>query len=277
MYFILFMQFALIQSALIRQFKQYSPVIRTLECIDMVKLNGAFQFVAGESESDCAIFFIGDVDEIVSLTITELNMRESCNQQDEYVKFFDGWNVNGIMIPHGRPVKDEPEKYFCSRRTYEATQNSAMISFKLKKGSSFKIELTTHSATDVCNAIIPRPSGRYTIEGQSGECSMHLIFPSDIVVRSVGLQSPGRRNKATVFTGHDISSLQPVRTLKRSFPSSSRRGLKTINGLDHSVITLNSSVKNRNYIEFEVLSHRRRKSILSRRSSPDRSSGRSGQ
>ena len=52
------------------------------------------------------------------------------------------------MIPHGRPVKDEPEKYFCSRRTYEATQNSAMISFKLKKGSSFKIELTTHSATD---------------------------------------------------------------------------------------------------------------------------------
>jgi len=30
MYFILFMQFALIQSALIRQFKQYSPVIRTL-------------------------------------------------------------------------------------------------------------------------------------------------------------------------------------------------------------------------------------------------------
>ena len=57
-----------------------------LECIDMVKLNGAFQFVAGESESDCAIFFIGDVDEIVSLTITELNMRDSCNQQDEYVK-----------------------------------------------------------------------------------------------------------------------------------------------------------------------------------------------
>ena len=52
------------------------------------------------------------------------------------------------MIPHGRPVKEEPEKYFCSRRTYEATQNSAMISFKLKKGSSFKIELTTHSATD---------------------------------------------------------------------------------------------------------------------------------
>ena len=52
----------------------------------MVKLNGAFQFVAGESESDCAIFFIGDVDEIVSLTITELNMRDSCNQQDEYVK-----------------------------------------------------------------------------------------------------------------------------------------------------------------------------------------------
>ena len=49
-------------------------------------LQYAFQFVAGESESDCAIFFIGDVDEIVSLTITELNMRESCNQQDEYVK-----------------------------------------------------------------------------------------------------------------------------------------------------------------------------------------------
>ena len=130
------------------------------------------------------------------------------------------------MIPHGRPVKEEPEKYFCSRRTYEATQNSAMISFKLKKGSSFKIELTTHSATDgklatifccilfhapylyfnsVCNAIIPRPSGRYTIEGQSGECSMHLIFPSDIVVRSVGLQSPGRvRALRTVFqTGND--------------------------------------------------------------------------
>ena len=52
----------------------------------MVKLNGFFQFVASESESDCAIFFIGDVDEIVSLTITELNMRDSCNQQDEYVK-----------------------------------------------------------------------------------------------------------------------------------------------------------------------------------------------
>ena len=64
--------------------------IHISECIDMVKLNGAFQFVAGESESDCAIFFIGDVDEIVSLTITELNMRESCNQQDEYVKV--GWN-----------------------------------------------------------------------------------------------------------------------------------------------------------------------------------------
>lgn len=64
--------------------------IHISECIDMVKLNGAFQFVAGESESDCAIFFIGDVDEIVSLTITELNMRDSCNQQDEYVKV--GWN-----------------------------------------------------------------------------------------------------------------------------------------------------------------------------------------
>ena len=54
----------------------------------MVKLNGPFQFIAGESDKDenCAIFFIGDVDEIVSLTITELNMRDSCKQQDEYVK-----------------------------------------------------------------------------------------------------------------------------------------------------------------------------------------------
>ena len=71
----------------------------------MVKLNGAFQFVAGESESDCAIFFIGDVDEIVSLTITELNMRDSCNQQDEYVKV-SFWLQDTTRTVHGRLISE---------------------------------------------------------------------------------------------------------------------------------------------------------------------------
>ena len=61
----------------------------------------------------------------------------------------------------------------------------------------------------MCNAIIPRASGRYTIEGQLGECSMHLIFPSDIIVRSVGLGSPGRVRLLTMIkTGSNYHGIE---------------------------------------------------------------------
>ena len=56
----------------------------------MIKANGVFEFKANESNDreKCAVFFIGEVDEIVSLTITELKLRDGtqCNSKKEFVQ-----------------------------------------------------------------------------------------------------------------------------------------------------------------------------------------------
>ena len=52
----------------------------------MVKINGAFHHKATE-ETDgksCAVFFIGEIDEILTLTVTALSFNR--NSDDEYIK-----------------------------------------------------------------------------------------------------------------------------------------------------------------------------------------------
>ena len=56
----------------------------------MVKVNGGFQFRAtGEDDmKNCVIFFIGEVDEIISLTLSHLKLKtRKCDENDgEYLK-----------------------------------------------------------------------------------------------------------------------------------------------------------------------------------------------
>ena len=131
----------------------------------MVKVNGGFQFRATGKDDmkNCAIFFIGEVDEIISLTLRDIKLKSGkCDENDgEYLKVkhilstinlqlkvYDGWNVNGILIPHSEPILSSQETNFCQVKSFEATQNAAMISFRVRKGSSFVIEHITNTATE---------------------------------------------------------------------------------------------------------------------------------
>ena len=56
--------------------------------------------------------------------------------------------MEGVLIPGNRLINAEPERLFCQPNTYEASQNAAMLSFRMRKGSSFKVELASYRATD---------------------------------------------------------------------------------------------------------------------------------
>ena len=52
----------------------------------MVKINGAFHYKSTEDNQSqsCAVFFIGEIDEILTLTVTSLSL--SRNKEDEFIK-----------------------------------------------------------------------------------------------------------------------------------------------------------------------------------------------
>lgn len=52
----------------------------------MVKINGAFHHKATEETegTSCAVFFIGEIDEILTLTVTALSFNR--NSDEEYIK-----------------------------------------------------------------------------------------------------------------------------------------------------------------------------------------------
>ena len=60
--------------------------ITRLGCIDMVKINGVFHYkAASDEETSCAVFFIGEIDEILTLTISRLSLSDSA-EDEEYIK-----------------------------------------------------------------------------------------------------------------------------------------------------------------------------------------------
>ena len=60
--------------------------ITQLGCIDMVKINGVFHYKAtSDEDTSCAVFFIGEIDEILTLTISKLSLSKS-DDTEEYIK-----------------------------------------------------------------------------------------------------------------------------------------------------------------------------------------------
>jgi len=259
---------SLANAAYISKWSDYqsaSPFIRSLRCIDMVKINGAFHHKATEETegTSCAVFFIGEIDEILTLTVTALSFNR--NSDEEYIKFYDGWDINGMLIPSEQPMTKQPDKQFNSKhRTFDTTHNAGMIVFKLKRNSSFRIELHTNKAIESCGAIIPRPTGVYSMQGGSQQsCSMHLIYPSDIIVRSLFLQqtkSQKKRTKAVIKSGRTFSEATQLKVFKRSLT-----GSKRISVSDYTTITLQSKNKI-DYVKFEVREKDRARSRIYRSS-----------
>ena len=54
-----------------------------------------------------------------------------------------------MLIPSEQPMTKQPDKQFNSKhRTFDTTHNAGMIVFKLKRNSSFRIELHTNKAIE---------------------------------------------------------------------------------------------------------------------------------
>lgn len=231
----------------------------------MVKINGAFHYKSTEDNQSqsCAVFFIGEIDEILTLTVTSLSL--SRNSEDEFIKFYDGWDINGVLIPSEELISKQPDKRFdVKHRTFDTTHNAGMIVFKLKRNSSFRIELHTNKAIESCGAIIPRPTGVYSMQGGNQQsCSMHLIYPSEIIIRSLFLQqvkSQKKRTKAVIKSGRTFSEATPVKVFKRSLT-----GSKRISVYDYTIITLQSKNKI-DFVEFEIREKDRARSRIYRSS-----------
>ena len=91
----------LANAAYISKYRDYnsSPFIRQLRkldfseheitqlgCIDMVKINGVFHYKAtSDEDTSCAVFFIGEIDEILTLTVSKLS-RSKSDDTEEYIK-----------------------------------------------------------------------------------------------------------------------------------------------------------------------------------------------
>ena len=59
-----------------------------------------------------------------------------------------------MLIPSEQPVAKQPVKQFNSKlRTFDTTHNAGMIVFKLKRNSSFRIELHTNKAIECKRSI----------------------------------------------------------------------------------------------------------------------------
>ncbi|XP_069483546.1 corticotropin-releasing factor-binding protein [Ambystoma mexicanum] len=243
---------------------------RSLRCIDMLSIDGQFTFTAQQPSLHCALFFIGDPEELITIEYDFVNI--DCRGGD-FLKVFDGWILKGEKFPssldHPLPTS---ERYsdFCetldSKRIYKSSQNVAMIFFRVQEpGNGFTLTIGKTTNLFPCNAISQTPSGRFTmvIPHQHRNCSFSIVYPVVIKISDVtlgrfndlqfkkyppiGCNGVGDFVELLGGAGLDPSKMFPLADLCYSFHGPARMKI----GCDNTVVRMVSSGKFINRVTFE--------------------------
>ncbi|KAM7320996.1 hypothetical protein ACRRTK_020249 [Alexandromys fortis] len=186
--------FLLFGANLKRDLAGEQPYRRALRCLDMLSLPGQFTFTADRPQLHCAVFFIGEPEEFITIHYDLVSI--DC-QGGDFLKVFDGWILKGEKFPSSQ---DHPlptmKRYtdFCesglTRRSVRSSQNVAMVFFRIHEpGNGFTLTTKTDPNLFPCNVISQTPSGRFTlvVPHQHQNCSFSIIYPVAIRISDLAL------------------------------------------------------------------------------------------
>ncbi|MEE6458538.1 hypothetical protein FKM82_000330 [Ascaphus truei] len=269
-----------LNSDLKRELSEGEIYRRSLRCIDMLSIDGQFTFKAEQPQLHCALFIIGDPEELITIEYNFVNI--DCLGGD-ILKVFDGWIIKGEKFPSSfdHPLStDDRYTDVCENGNVgsitRSSQNVAMIFFRVQEpGHGFT--LTIHKVPNLfpCNVISQTPSGRFTmvIPHQHRNCSFSIIYPvvikiSDLTLGHfnelqlkkpppIGCGGAGDFVELLGGAGLDPSKMFPLADLCHSFHGSAQMKI----GCDNTVVRMVSSGNfiNRVTLEYNQLDRRMEK------------------
>ncbi|KTF87165.1 hypothetical protein cypCar_00017618 [Cyprinus carpio] len=233
---------SLLSSELKRELPEEFVYRRALRCLDMVAIEGQFTFTAERPQLNCAVFFIGEPSDIISIEYDSVNI--DCRGGD-FIKVFDGWVMKGEKFPstqdHPLPLYKRYSDYCetgVTRPIVRSSQNVAMLFFRLhQSGSSFTVTFR--------KLINP------FLEIQIGELS--LGQHNDLKRSILGCAGSGDFVELLGGNGMDTSKMYPMADLCYSFNGPAQMKV----GCDNTVIRMVSSGKfvNRVSFQYRLLGH----------------------
>ncbi|XP_036383523.1 corticotropin-releasing factor-binding protein-like [Megalops cyprinoides] len=263
--------FSLLHSEVKRELSKDFVYRRPLRCLDMLTMEGQFTFTAEHAQLNCAAYFIGEPNEVISIEYTAVDI--DCRRGD-FVKVFDGWFLKGEKFPS---TQDHPvplsERYvdYCEtgmlRRVARSSQNVAMIFFRIHgAGSGFTVTVKKHINPFPCNIISQTREGSFTmvIPHQHTNCSFSIIYPVEIEIEELSLgrldsnDAPVKRSipgcggagdfvELLGGNGVDTSKMYPVADLCYSLNGPAQMKV----GCDNTVMRMVSSGKFINRVAFQ--------------------------
>lgn len=185
--------------------RQVSQLPGQIQCIQLVKNPGQYWYIAGETNTGCALFLLGGHETRLEIEFLDFNI--DC-ESDGLLSIIDGWEMNYELFPSLEDLPRDINKYrYCGlkrpRRKFVSSQNAALINYYTpKKGQGFSIRVKFISNPFPCNVISIENSGTYTLRnyGLRMNCSISIIYPEVVNVLSV--------NIGTTSTGNSIDFLQ---------------------------------------------------------------------
>ncbi|MEQ2178290.1 hypothetical protein GOODEAATRI_012504 [Goodea atripinnis] len=232
---------------------------RPLRCLDMVAMEGQFTFTAETPQLSCAVFFMAEPNEVISVEYDSVDI--DCSGGD-IITVFDGWVMKGEKFPssqdHPLPLYERYVDYCDSvgsvRKSVRSSQNVAMVFFRVHSaGSSFTLTVSKHINPFPCNVISQSPEGSYTIviPQQHRNCSFSIIYPVAIDISEFSLghhnnfpkrSLPGCAESGDYVqllggSGIDTSKLLPITDLCISFTGPTHMKI----GCDNTVVRMVSS------------------------------------
>ncbi|XP_071941315.1 corticotropin-releasing factor-binding protein-like [Antedon mediterranea] len=191
----------------LRKRSDFHPSERTLDCFDMVGIEGDYVYTPTERRRQCTVYFIGNfMDELVEFQIRQIDIP--CNGNK--LQIFDGWKLGGAVFP-----SEEEHAYSMENRQFEAcgedsdsvfisSQNVAMLSFPTNIGS-FKITFRTRKNPKPCHAMAPDSSGEYDLlnYGERRNCTFLVIYPVTISIIQMTVGDPSIETKLKCFSEPD--------------------------------------------------------------------------
>ncbi|XP_039248975.2 corticotropin-releasing factor-binding protein-like [Styela clava] len=170
---------------------------RFLECVDMIRTPGFWTFEQTEVESDmCAVYLIADPDEIIIVTITDLEV--DC-LGGEFVEVFDGWLSGGQVMPseydhekmmHERLAQACNDGESLQSLTMKTSQNFALVQLWLEVGKRLTLKFDKVKTDSPCNAISPSAYGQYIMRYAGNEmrnCTFSVFYPSRVTLSSLNI------------------------------------------------------------------------------------------
>ncbi|KAL6062288.1 hypothetical protein STEG23_002010 [Scotinomys teguina] len=261
--------FSLFSANLKRDLSEEQPYRRALRCLDMLSLPGQFTFTADGSQLQCAVFFIGEPEEFITIQYDLVSI--DC-QGGDFLKVFDGWILKKEKFPssqdHPLPTMKRYTDYCESgltRKSITSSQNVAMIFFQVHKpGNGFTLTVKTEPNRFPCNVMSQTSSGRFTmvVPYQHQNCSFSIIYPVAIRIsdlnlghwHDVPLKKPasdcgGTGDFVELLGGNglDPSKMMPLADLCFPFHSSAQMKISC----DNAVVRMVSSGKHINRVTFE--------------------------